>query len=54
MPQLYPAPWFMTLLTAWLIIMLIMKPTLMHLDHTAPPAHQPDPHPETTWLWTWH
>nr|YP_010485122.1 ATP synthase F0 subunit 8 [Hemidactylus farasani]UVW80903.1 ATP synthase F0 subunit 8 [Hemidactylus farasani] len=54
MPQLHPAPWFMTLLTAWLIILFMMKPTLMHMNHISQPPHQPGPQSKNSWPWTWH
>nr|YP_010485148.1 ATP synthase F0 subunit 8 [Hemidactylus ulii]UVW80929.1 ATP synthase F0 subunit 8 [Hemidactylus ulii] len=54
MPQLHPAPWFMTLMTAWLIALLIMKPTLMRTKHTSTPPQQPSPQPKDTWPWMWH
>nr|YP_010485135.1 ATP synthase F0 subunit 8 [Hemidactylus mandebensis]UVW80916.1 ATP synthase F0 subunit 8 [Hemidactylus mandebensis] len=54
MPQLLPAPWFTTLMTAWLIILFMMKPTLAHLTHVTPPPYQPAPQPKDNWYWTWH
>nr|YP_009003630.1 ATP synthase F0 subunit 8 [Uraeotyphlus gansi]AGZ19124.1 ATP synthase F0 subunit 8 [Uraeotyphlus gansi] len=54
MPQLYPHPWFLTLILTWTVFMLILM--------TKTTKHQPTNNisPETltmtstTWNWPWH
>nr|BAX77940.1 ATPase subunit 8 [Homonota fasciata] len=52
MPQLNPAPWFITLLTLWAILLVLKQPTT-HLctptsaqTNTCAPRHTP-------WIWPW-
>nr|BCO16429.1 ATP synthase F0 subunit 8 [Cyrtodactylus louisiadensis] len=53
MPQLNPAPWFMTLITAWTIIAILMMLTLTNLHHTAPPYIAEKQTNTPHWPWTW-
>nr|YP_010498857.1 ATP synthase F0 subunit 8 [Haliastur indus]UWR86742.1 ATP synthase F0 subunit 8 [Haliastur indus] len=54
MPQLNPAPWFLTLLSTWLIFTLVMQPKILPFI----PTNSPSSKTTTTthifpWNWPW-
>nr|YP_010247324.1 ATP synthase F0 subunit 8 [Plestiodon capito]QIC20040.1 ATPase subunit 8 [Plestiodon capito] len=54
MPQLNPAPWFLILLLAWAVLLLIFKTKVL----TSTPYSTPLPpdlltHHTTPWNWPW-
>nr|BCO16598.1 ATPase subunit 8 [Goniurosaurus splendens] len=53
MPQLNPAPWFMTLLVTWLILLMMIKPTMMHTQHPNEPMSNKPCDMSFTWFWPW-
>nr|BCD56068.1 ATP synthase subunit 8 [Geronticus eremita] len=54
MPQLNPAPWFSTMLAAWLILSLIIQPKLLHFTTTNHPSNKTKMTLKTTpWTWPW-
>nr|YP_003002168.1 ATP synthase F0 subunit 8 [Hemidactylus frenatus]ACS37287.1 ATP synthase F0 subunit 8 [Hemidactylus frenatus] len=54
MPQLNPAPWFLTLLTTWLIMLLLLKPTLTLMTPMKPPTMLRQSCTTRHWDWTWY
>nr|BBD20477.1 ATP synthase F0 subunit 8 [Cyrtodactylus thirakhupti] len=53
MPQLNPTPWFMTLITTWIIITILLKLTLTTMGPTQQPHTAPHPNLAPHWSWTW-
>nr|BBD20516.1 ATP synthase F0 subunit 8 [Cyrtodactylus tigroides] len=53
MPQLNPAPWFMTLVMTWTILALVMKLTLTNIPNTQQPHQTNKPTTTPHWPWTW-
>nr|AFC39484.1 ATP synthase F0 subunit 8 [Tarentola mauritanica] len=53
MPQLNPAPWFTTLLTLWLLFMLVLKPGLLMFTRLKPPTPHPNKQRSHHWNWPW-
>nr|YP_007317562.1 ATPase subunit 8 [Cnemaspis limi]ADY86099.1 ATPase subunit 8 [Cnemaspis limi] len=53
MPQLNPAPWLWTLLTAWFILLVLLKPTLTKLQPTTQPSPDILTWDTSPWHWTW-
>nr|QOD97566.1 ATP synthase F0 subunit 8 [Anhinga anhinga] len=54
MPQLNPAPWFLTFLMTWLTLTLLMQPKLLSLVTTNPPLNKmPTANKATSWTWPW-
>nr|YP_009110521.1 ATP synthase F0 subunit 8 [Lepidodactylus lugubris]BAP90300.1 ATPase subunit 8 [Lepidodactylus lugubris] len=53
MPQLNPAPWFVTFLITWLIILALLKP-MLHMRPIQQPVKDLLNSQTTSWLWTWH
>nr|BCO16442.1 ATPase subunit 8 [Pachydactylus punctatus] len=52
MPQLNPTPWFTTLTALWVILLLLL-PTLLHLQHPPLPQKSVNQAHKTPWHWTW-
>nr|YP_010837691.1 ATP synthase F0 subunit 8 [Coleonyx mitratus]WGC93721.1 ATP synthase F0 subunit 8 [Coleonyx mitratus] len=54
MPQLNPAPWYLTMLTIWTIIILIFTPLLMKIQ--LPNTTEPNKATIslTPWTWSWY
>nr|YP_514702.1 ATP synthase F0 subunit 8 [Mantella madagascariensis]BAE79518.1 ATPase subunit 8 [Mantella madagascariensis] len=53
MPQLIPDPWFFTLLTSWLILMLLApKKILTHITLNDPNSKNMKT-THSTWNWPW-
>nr|BCO16572.1 ATPase subunit 8 [Haemodracon trachyrhinus] len=54
MPQLHPGPWFLTFTAIWVIISLLILPTLLMLHPTSllntKPGHNYNTAP---WTWPW-
>nr|YP_007624427.1 ATP synthase F0 subunit 8 [Antigone rubicunda]ACN53726.1 ATP synthase F0 subunit 8 [Antigone rubicunda] len=54
MPQLNPNPWFLIMLTSWLIFSLIIQPKLLPFTPTNSPSNLPTSTTITkTMPWTW-
>nr|ABQ65520.1 ATP synthase F0 subunit 8 [Podargus strigoides] len=54
MPQLNPSPWFLIMLTSWLIFSLFIQPKLLHFTTTNPPSNKtPMTLKPTPWTWPW-
>nr|YP_010963310.1 ATP synthase F0 subunit 8 [Balaeniceps rex]ACY28909.1 ATP synthase subunit 8 [Balaeniceps rex]QOD97921.1 ATP synthase F0 subunit 8 [Balaeniceps rex]QZF76623.1 ATP synthase F0 subunit 8 [Balaeniceps rex] len=54
MPQLNPNPWFLIMLTSWLIFLLAIQPKLLSFTPTNLPMNNPTPTTKTTpWTWPW-
>nr|YP_009231533.1 ATP synthase F0 subunit 8 [Plestiodon chinensis]ALY11249.1 ATP synthase F0 subunit 8 [Plestiodon chinensis] len=54
MPQLNPAPWFLTLLLAWTLILLIFKTKILSsASYSTPTPKDPSTHHTTPWNWPW-
>nr|AGN71041.1 ATP synthase F0 subunit 8 [Megophrys carinense] len=53
MPQLNPAPWFMILITSWLIFLTLLTPKIKSFkffeNPTSPPLQIQNHH----WPWLW-
>nr|QWX20938.1 ATP subunit 8 [Apogonichthyoides taeniatus] len=55
MPQLNPAPWFMTLVFTWLVFLTIIPPKILAHNFPNDPTPQAAQKPKTgSWGWTWH
>nr|CAI84808.1 ATPase subunit 8 [Lampetra fluviatilis] len=55
MPQLEPAPWFFMLTVSWLIILLLIMPTIMFYQTQNTVFVQQATKPkQPTWTWPWH
>nr|AOS51582.1 ATP synthase F0 subunit 8 [Alticus sp. GC-2016] len=55
MPQLNPAPWFMILVLAWLVFLIIIPPKV--LAHTFPNEPSPSAAEKSetkSWSWPWY
>nr|AAP41253.1 ATPase subunit 8 [Strongylura n. sp. EEEB-2000]AAP41255.1 ATPase subunit 8 [Strongylura n. sp. EEEB-2000] len=55
MPQLNPAPWFITLLLTWSVFLIILPPKIM--AHTFPNdfyLQNVESVKTNTWTWPWH
>nr|YP_009312208.1 ATP synthase F0 subunit 8 [Barbodes aurotaeniatus]BAV71605.1 ATPase subunit 8 [Barbodes aurotaeniatus] len=54
MPQLNPDPWFMTLIFAWLIFLLIIPiKVLSHISPNEPSPVNTEKHKTGSWDWLW-
>nr|YP_009363463.1 ATPase subunit 8 [Merops viridis]AOS52800.1 ATPase subunit 8 [Merops viridis] len=54
MPQLNPNPWFLIMLTSWLIWLLILQPKLLSFTTHNPPINKPSTTLKTSsWPWPW-
>nr|AAK08569.1 ATPase subunit 8 [Crypturellus tataupa] len=54
MPQLNPYPWFMIMISSWLIFLLIMQPKFSSTYLPNPPSNKVKPVKKfTPWLWPW-
>nr|WEV87625.1 ATP synthase F0 subunit 8 [Correlophus ciliatus] len=54
MPQLNPAPWFLTLLTAWVILMFMLIPKLLKTHLLTSPEQDSDTKTNRPWTWPWY
>nr|BCO16468.1 ATPase subunit 8 [Sphaerodactylus elegans] len=54
MPQLNPAPWFLIMCAAWMILTVIMMPKLINLHHMAGPTETHCPKTKPHWTWPWY
>nr|AYN73533.1 ATP synthase F0 subunit 8 [Merops nubicus]QOD97338.1 ATP synthase F0 subunit 8 [Merops nubicus] len=54
MPQLNPNPWFLIMLSSWLIWLLILQPKLLTFTTFNPPINKPTTTLKTlSWPWPW-
>nr|YP_010977665.1 ATP synthase F0 subunit 8 [Goniurosaurus bawanglingensis]WOA02151.1 ATP synthase F0 subunit 8 [Goniurosaurus bawanglingensis] len=53
MPQLNPAPWFMTFLLTWVILLLLMKPKLLQTKYLKTPDTTKANFKNMMWTWPW-
>ncbi|NP_008152.1 ATP synthase F0 subunit 8 (mitochondrion) [Petromyzon marinus] len=55
MPQLDPAPWFSMLTVSWLIIFLLIMPTILfYQPQNTISTKQVTKPKQSTWTWPWH
>nr|WLV90320.1 ATP synthase F0 subunit 8 [Rhacodactylus sp. KGeiss-2023a] len=54
MPQLNPAPWFLTLMTAWMIIMILLTPKLLKTHFMTEPKLDTNTKINQPWTWSWY
>nr|YP_009353560.1 ATP synthase F0 subunit 8 [Ichthyomyzon gagei]AQX92047.1 ATP synthase F0 subunit 8 [Ichthyomyzon gagei] len=55
MPQLDPAPWLYMFMMSWLIILLLIMPTILfYQPQNAIPTQQTTKSEQPTWTWPWH
>nr|YP_009400157.1 ATP synthase F0 subunit 8 [Gekko hokouensis]AMW90873.1 ATP synthase F0 subunit 8 [Gekko hokouensis] len=52
MPQLNPAPWLLTFILVWVIILSLLK-LMATLQNPMLPTKYTPHHQPTTWTWTW-
>nr|YP_003457243.1 ATP synthase F0 subunit 8 [Ceratias uranoscopus]BAI77278.1 ATPase subunit 8 [Ceratias uranoscopus] len=55
MPQLNPHPWFMVLVSSWLLLLLVLTPKV--LRHSSPNEANlgtKSTQSELTWIWPWY
>nr|YP_009503704.1 ATP synthase F0 subunit 8 [Milvus migrans]AWX90856.1 ATP synthase subunit 8 [Milvus migrans]BAE78435.1 F0-ATP synthase subunit 8 [Milvus lineatus] len=54
MPQLNPAPWFLIMLSTWLVFTLVMQPKLLPFTPTNNPSNKTATTTHTSsWNWPW-
>nr|YP_009370113.1 ATP synthase F0 subunit 8 [Bavayia robusta]BAX39020.1 ATP synthase F0 subunit 8 [Bavayia robusta] len=53
MPQLNPAPWFLTFLTAWTILLILLAPKLLKMHFPTEPKLDTNTKPHQPWTWPW-
>nr|YP_009115543.1 ATP synthase F0 subunit 8 [Phoebastria nigripes]AID69860.1 ATP synthase F0 subunit 8 [Phoebastria nigripes] len=54
MPQLNPNPWFLIMLTSWMIFSLIIQPKLSSFTPTNSPSNKTSITTKTSpWHWPW-
>nr|BCO16533.1 ATPase subunit8 [Geckolepis petiti] len=53
MPQLNPAPWFMTFIISWLILLIMLKPTMLQLKSPHLPTQPTTTDKTASWPWMW-
>nr|QWE37076.1 ATP synthase F0 subunit 8 [Atherina boyeri] len=54
MPQLNPAPWFLTLAFAWVIFIAFVFPKILSYTYPHKPASQNTQKSKTaSWTWPW-
>nr|YP_009991912.1 ATP synthase F0 subunit 8 [Nothocercus nigrocapillus]QNN84786.1 ATP synthase F0 subunit 8 [Nothocercus nigrocapillus] len=54
MPQLNPHPWFLIMISSWLIFLLIMQPKTSSAYLTNHPSSKTKPiHMPPSWSWPW-
>nr|YP_009388941.1 ATP synthase F0 subunit 8 [Ptyodactylus guttatus]BAX77901.1 ATPase subunit 8 [Ptyodactylus guttatus] len=53
MPQLNPAPWFTTMVTLWITLLLLLLPKMLMTHHTLAPLKTKQANKLTTWIWPW-
>nr|YP_010133051.1 ATP synthase F0 subunit 8 [Proterorhinus semilunaris]QWE36517.1 ATP synthase F0 subunit 8 [Proterorhinus semilunaris]QWE37270.1 ATP synthase F0 subunit 8 [Proterorhinus semilunaris]QWE37322.1 ATP synthase F0 subunit 8 [Proterorhinus semilunaris] len=54
MPQLNPTPWFIMLVSCWIVLLILIVPKVLAHTYCNSPAHQSAHVPNTTsWAWLW-
>nr|QGZ08522.1 ATP synthase F0 subunit 8 [Lepidochelys kempii]QGZ08535.1 ATP synthase F0 subunit 8 [Lepidochelys kempii]QGZ08548.1 ATP synthase F0 subunit 8 [Lepidochelys kempii]QGZ08561.1 ATP synthase F0 subunit 8 [Lepidochelys kempii]QGZ08574.1 ATP synthase F0 subunit 8 [Lepidochelys kempii] len=53
MPQLNPNPWLMTLLSTWLIYIIILQPKISSYLTTNNPTNKNNKINKNPWTWPW-
>nr|YP_009388915.1 ATP synthase F0 subunit 8 [Aeluroscalabotes felinus]BAX77927.1 ATPase subunit 8 [Aeluroscalabotes felinus] len=54
MPQLIPAPWFMTMLMTWIILLMMLIPMTMQINSLLSPKILKSTIPDIAWIWLWY